>query len=104
MFKLTAVRVVFLLGAIVAPPAWGQSRADGKTGDAARKHVLADFDVRDSAPPEALPGTAADQAKGIVEGRRGAIETFLASPAAAGLGMRISPNRYGLPKTFFREG
>jgi uncharacterized protein (TIGR03437 family) len=102
MFKLTAVRAVLLLGAIVASPCWGQFRTDGKAGDAAGKHVLADFDVRDSAAPEALPG--ADRTKAIVEGRRGAIETFLASPEAAGLGMRVSPNRFGLPKTFFREG
>ena len=104
MSKLTAVHTMILLGVLAASPAWGQSRADGKAGDAARKHVLADFDVRDSAPPEALSGRGADQAKALVERRRGAIEAFLASPAAAGLGMRIVPNRYGLPKTLFREG
>ena len=104
MFDLNAVRVVLLLGAIVASPAWGQSRADGKAGDAARNHALADFDVRDSAPPEARSGAGADRSKAIVDGRRGAIATFLASPEAAGLGIRIVPNQYGLPKTFFREG
>ena len=104
MPKLSAVRVMFLLGAIVASPAWGQSRADGKAGDAAGRHVLADFDVRDAAPLEGLSGPSGDRAKAIVDGRRGALETFLASPEAAGLGMRISPNRFGLPKTFFREG
>ena len=102
MSSPTAVRVVFLLGAIVASAAWGQSRGDGKAGDAARNHALADFDVRYSAPPEARSG--ADRSKAIVEGRRGAIATFLASPEAAGLGIRIIPNQYGLPKTFFREG
>ena len=104
MFDSNAVRVVLLIGAIVASPAWGQSRADGKAGDAARNHALADFDVRDSAPPEARSGAGADRSKAIVEGRRGAIATFLASPEAAGLGIRIVPNQYGLPKTFFREG
>jgi uncharacterized protein (TIGR03437 family) len=89
---------------MVAFPAWGQSRADGKAGNAAVKRALADFDVRDSAPLDARSGPGADQAKAMVERRRGAIKTFLASPAAAGLGMRVAPNRYGLPKTFFREG
>ena len=102
MFKPTAVRVVLLLVAIVASPAWGQFRADEKAGDAARKRVLADFDARDFSTPDALPG--ADRSKALVDGRRGAIATFLASPEAAGLGMRVSPNRFGLPKTFFREG
>ena len=105
MFSPTAVRVVLLLGAaIVASPAWGQSRGDGKAGDAGRNHLLADFDVRDSAQPEARSGAGADRSKAIVDGRRGAIATFLASPEAAGLGIRIVPNRCGLPKTFFREG
>jgi uncharacterized protein (TIGR03437 family) len=53
-----------------------------------------DYDVRDQA--------AADTAKATVERRRLAIEAFLASPAA-GRGTRILPNRYGLPKTLFRE-
>jgi uncharacterized protein (TIGR03437 family) len=64
---------------LLAAVAWGQS----------------DYDVRDLA--------ASEQAKTTVERRRGAIESFLASPAA-GLGMRVAPNRYGLPKTIFREG
>ena len=104
MFDLNDVRVVLLLGAIAASPAWGQSRADGKAGDAARNHALADFDLRHSAPPEARSGTGADRSTAVVEGRRGAIAAFLASPEAAGLGVRIVPNPYGLPKTFFREG
>src|SRR5450759_586848 len=100
MFNPTAVRVVLLLGVIVAPPAWGQSRGDGKAGGAARNQALADFDVRDSAQPEARSGASADRSRAIVDGRRGSIATFLASPEAAGLGIRIVPNRYGLPKTF----
>ncbi len=64
---------------LLAAAAWGQS----------------DYDVRDLA--------ASEQAKATVERRRGAIESFLASPAA-GLGLRVVPNRYGLPKTIFREG
>src|ERR1035437_2791334 len=103
MSKLTLVRAMFLLGTIATYPAWGQSPADGKAGDAGNRRVLADFDVRDSAP-SVLPGLGREHAKAIVEGRRGAIESFLVSPAVAGLGMRIVPNRYGLPKTFFREG
>jgi uncharacterized protein (TIGR03437 family) len=88
---------------MVAIPAWGQTSATRKAGDAASKIALADFDVRDSATPRAaVPG--AERTKTIVDGRRGTINAFLASPEAAGLGVRISPNRFGLPKTFFREG
>ena len=104
MSKLTLVRAMFLLGTIATYPAWGQSPADGKAGDAGKNRVIADFDVRDSALPERSSGLGREQSKAMVERRRGAIESFLASPAAANSGMRIVPNRYGLPKTFFREG
>jgi uncharacterized protein (TIGR03437 family) len=104
MSKLNTSCAVFLLGTLAAYPSWGQSRAQVKAGDAGKVRVLADFDVRDSAPPEGLSGLDREQAQALVERRSGAIKLFLASPAAAGLGMRIVPNRHGLPKTFLREG
>ncbi len=55
----------------------------------------ADFDMRDAA--------AAEQGKATVERRRSAIDAFLTAPGT-GPGMRVIPNRYGLPKTMVREG
>src|SRR5436305_4548300 len=56
----------------------------------------ANYDARDFRAAEPAAGTS-------VERRRLTVDAFLASPAAA-LGTRIVANRFGLPKTMFREG
>jgi Zn-dependent metalloprotease len=40
----------------------------------------------------------------VVERRRAGIEAFLAAASAGNPGTRITPNRFGVPKLFLREG
>jgi hypothetical protein len=87
-----------VLGINAAGPAWGQS------ADAPRKHLLPDFDVRDVAAAEEPDGGRQSQAQALLERRRAGIESFLAAEAAANPGTRITPNRFGVPKLFLREG
>src|SRR5438093_4777175 len=103
LFKQTAIVAILILSAMAVHPAMGQTK-DRRVGDAVGKRVLSNFDIRDSAPPEGLSILAREEAGAVVARRRAGIESMLAPRAAAGLGMRIVPNRFGLPKTFFREG
>jgi uncharacterized protein (TIGR03437 family) len=86
-----AVIAGLCLGALSVHSVCGQSRIDGK------KLVLPDFDARDST---SLP----EEAKTMLERRHAGVVSLLAEPGGSGSGLRIVPNRYGLPKTLFREG
>src|SRR4051812_11190250 len=61
---------------------------------------LPDFDIRDLAPVD----TGSYPAKGTVERRGADIEAFLARERSSRPGLRIVPNRFGLPKVFLRDG
>ncbi|MGA9625483.1 MAG: M36 family metallopeptidase [Bryobacteraceae bacterium] len=87
-----------VLGINAAGPAWGQP------ADASRKHLLPDFDFRDVAAAEEPDGGQQSQAQALLERRRAGIQSFLAAEVAANLGTRITPNRFGVPKLFLREG
>src|SRR3982750_4607825 len=91
--------ITLLLGALAAQPVPAQIRAPRNTRAASKTH-LPDFDVRDSQAEQ--PYAARDQAKALVARRHAGIAALVASPAAAGGAIRITPNRYGIPKTYFR--
>ena len=95
---LFLLALFLVLGINAAGPAWGQP------ADASRKHVLPDFDFRDVAAVQERDGGQQSQAQALLERRRAGIESFLAAEAAANPGTRITPNRFGVPKLFLREG
>jgi Zn-dependent metalloprotease len=99
MFKRIVAVAALLSGVIPTYQAWAQPRA----GSPAQHRPLPDFDTRDAAPaPAAAPDR--DQTNRIVETRRRTLQSFLSSPSGARSGIRIAPNRFGLPKTYTREG
>jgi Zn-dependent metalloprotease len=91
-----AVFAILLMGLTATPSAWSQ------TNDP-KKAPFADFDARDLV----LPHGSADaqiQANRTIAQRTDNIESFLTSTQDDSPGIRISPNRYGLPKLFLRDG
>ena len=86
------------LGITAAGPSQGQAPAGTK------KHTLRDFDIREQAAARAPAKIQGSQALAAVERRRGIMESFLAASRAGRPGIRIAPNRYGLPKLLLRDG
>ena len=98
MLKQPLPLAFLLLGITAAGPAWGQ------LADAPPKHILPNFDIRNIATAAEPNGSQQARGKALLERRRAGIESFLAAEAAANPGTRISPNRFGVPKLFLREG
>ncbi|HXJ43174.1 MAG TPA: M36 family metallopeptidase [Bryobacteraceae bacterium] len=66
---------------------------------------VSDVDLRDNeAGPAARPPAARVRAQAVVTQRNAAIAQFVAARQADLPGLRISMNRYGLPKVFLRDG
>ncbi len=85
-----------LLAAVVMNPAWGQTRAAAKTP------VLPDFDLRDQTVSPAVRQNP--QSKALVDRRTSTLESFAAARQATQPGIRLIPNRYGIPKLMLRDG
>jgi len=83
-----------LLGIVGGFSAWGQS------ADTSQTRALPHFDAREPAAFEALAG----EASAVLERRRASLESFAAERERATPGIRIVPNRYGLPKLLLRDG
>jgi uncharacterized protein (TIGR03437 family) len=87
------------LGLLFVAAAWGQTRND------ARRAVFPEVDVRElAASPEAVQSVQQSRAKALVERRTSDLEAFKTARAATQPGVRIVPNRHGLPKLFIRDG
>jgi len=69
----------------------------------AAKRPLPDFDIREL---ELANGRSNEQTQAIavVEKRRANLTSFVESPEQIQAGTRITPNTYGLPKMYLREG
>ncbi len=90
--------------AMVLIAAWqvlGQSTKEASESSAGKRMRPPDFDVRDTAPSGVPSNGISAQTKAILDRRGAAIEAFI---AAAGAHPRITPNRFGLPKTLVRDG
>ena len=91
------------LGLLFLTAAWAQTRSD------ARRGVFPEVDVRE---PSASPGVQESvqqtlqqsRAKALVERRTADLEAFKAARVTTQPGVRIVPNRHGLPKLFVRDG
>ena len=91
MLRSVALALVFLTAA------WGQTRSDPRRG-------LPEIDVREqNSVPEVQPSAQQTRARALVERRTSDLEAFKAARAAAQPGVRIVPNRHGLPKLFVRR-
>ncbi len=85
-----------LLAAVVIGPAWGQTQANAKGP------VLPDFDLREQI---VSPGAQqSPQSKALVDRRTSTMEAFVAARQATQSGIRLVPNRYGIPKLMLRDG
>ena len=97
MLRLVALALVFLTAA------WGQTRSDSRRG------IFPEIDVRE---PGGAPGVQESvqqsvqqtRARALVERRTSDLEAFRAARAATQSGIRIVPNRHGLPKLLVRDG
>jgi uncharacterized protein (TIGR03437 family) len=98
MHKPRLCGTTLIIGLIAAGPSWCQTRDDLK------KNALPNFDIREMEARGEPAVSQQSQARMLVERRSAALETFLASPEGARAGVRITPNRYGLPKLMVREG
>ena len=93
MFRFVALALLFLTAT------WAQTRSD------ARRVGFPEIDIRElSASPEVPQTLQQSRAKALVERRTADLEAFKAARVAAQPGVRIVPNRHGLPKLFVRDG
>jgi uncharacterized protein (TIGR03437 family) len=92
----TTLGAAGLLATLTMGPAWGQTRAN------ANRAALPDFDLRDSMVIGEAPRNP--QSKALVDRRTSALQAFVAERQAAQPGIRIVPNRHGMPKLMLREG
>jgi len=93
MLRSVALALLFLTAA------WGQARSD------ARKAVLPEIDARQiSASPEVPQSIQQSRAKALVDRRTSDLDAYKAARAATQPGVRIVPNRHGLPQLFVRDG
>jgi len=92
MLRSVALALVFLTAVC------GQTSSDARKG-------LPEIDVRElNSAPEVQPNAQQTRARALVERRTSDLEAFRAARAAAQPGVRIVPNRHGLPKLFVRDG
>ena len=92
MLRSVALALLFVAAA------WGQTRNDARKG-------LPEIDIRElNASPEVQQSVQQSRAKALVERRTSDLETFKTARAATQPGVRIVPNRHGLPKLFVRDG
>jgi len=78
--------------------AWGQAPEEPA------RRAVPDFDARDQV---AARDAAIDQqtpVKNLVEQRQAEIISFLVSTDQANPGTRVTPNRHGIPRMFYRDG
>jgi len=91
---------LILAGALVAI---GYSSLSAQSAPAQRKKSVPDFDIREvSATPDLSAGQ--NDSRAIVERRRATLEAFASAPEETKAGTRITPNQFGLPKLFRRDG
>ena len=77
----------------------------GQTRNGATRVAFPDIDVRrQNASPALVPSPQQRQSKALVDRRTAQIEAFRTARLAAQPGIRIVPNRHGLPQLFVRDG
>jgi hypothetical protein len=81
----------------------GFSSAVGQTPRAASRQSVPDFDIRET---QTTPDRSRDDlaAAAIAERRSQALLSFTRTPEESRLGTRITPNKFGLPKLYLRDG